>query len=266
MGAGGKVMRIAMSLFTVLALISTTGCKKKPKDQPVTTTPDAAAMAGSDMGSAGSGSDTAMGSGSDSGSGSAGSGEQTMTKMAGNCPSTVFGATTKAEVKGKDVVLTITAADKDAIGAIQSRTVALLKEKADGGKGMTHDQKGSVGGGKGICPVHFGDGGKGTSKKDAKGVVITITTADAAALKTTIDERITKTTDWMKTNVKEGDKGTSGGVGGGKGGHGQNHSGSGDSKGKDRKGDGKGGGAGIGGGGGKGTGGGSADNKDGSGS
>lgn len=260
-------MRLAMSLFTVLALASTTACKKKPKEQPApAATPDAATMAGSDnMGSAGSGSDMmgSAGSGSDAGSGSGG--EQAMSNQAGNCPSTVFGATTTAEVKGKDVVLTISATDKDAIAAIQTRTAALLKEKADGSKGSAHDQKGTVGGGKGICPVHFGDGGKGTSKKDAKGVVITITTADAAALKTTIDERITKAADWVKANVKEGDKGNTGGVGGGKGGHGQNHSGEGDSKGKERKNDGKGGGAGTGGGGGKGTGGGSAANKDGSG-
>ena len=252
-------MRIAMSLCTVLALISTTGCKKKPKDQPVTTTADAAAMAGSDM--AGSGSDTMGSAGSGSG------GEQAMSNMAGNCPSTVLGSTTKAEVKGKNIVLTITATDKDAIAAIQTRTAALLKEKAaaGGGKGSAHDQKGTVGGGKGICPVHFGEGGKGASKKDAKGVVITITTGDAAALKTTIDERITKAADWVKDHVKDGDKGNTGGVGGGKGGHGQNHSGEGDSKGKDRKGDGKGDGKGTGGGKGDGTGGGS-DKKDGSGS
>jgi hypothetical protein len=261
-------MRIAMSLFTALALVSTTGCKKKPKEQPVVV-PDAAAMAGSDLaGSDGSGSDTmgSAGSGSDTMAGSGSAGEQAMSNMAGNCPSTVFGATTKADVKGKDIVLTITATDKDAIAAIQTRTTALLKEKADGGKGSSHDQRGSVGGGKGICPVHFGEGGKGVSKKDAKGVVITITTGDAAALKTTIDERITKATEWMKANLKEADKGNTGGIGGGKGGHGQNHSGEGDSMGKDRKGDGKGGGIGSGGGGGKGTGGGSTGNKDGSGS
>ena len=238
-------MRIAMSLFTVLALVSTTACKKKPKDQPVAPSSDAAEIgSGSDMtGSAGSGSDMGSGSGSDmSGSGSAG-GDMAMANQAGNCPSMVFGATTKAEVKGKDVVLTITATDKDAIAAIQTRTEALLKEKADGGSGSAHDQKGTVGGGKGMCPVHFGDGGKGKSKKDGKGVVITITTADAAALKTTIDDRITKATEWMKTHVKEGDKGNTGAVGGGKGG-----------------------GAGTGGGSGAGTGGGSAGNKDGSGS
>ena len=158
-------MRIAMSLFTVLALASTMACKKKPKDAPAPAPVADAAMAGSDnMGSAGSGSDMmgSGGSGSDSmGSGSAG--EQAMSNQAGNCPSTVFGATTKAEVKGKDIVLTITATDKDAIAAIQTRTTALLKEKADGGKGSAHDQKGTVGGGKGICPVHFGDGGKGVS-------------------------------------------------------------------------------------------------------
>jgi hypothetical protein len=179
-----------------------------------------------------------------------------MSKKAGNCPSTVFGSTTKAELKGKDIVLTITSDDKDAIATIQRRTEELLKEKADGAAGGTHDQKGSFGGGKGICPVYWEEGGKATSKKDAKGVVITITPKDKAdELKKTIDDRVTKAAEFVKTNVKAGDAGTSGGVGGGKGDHGGNHSGSGDGKGKERK-DGTGGGAGTGGGGSKGTGGG----------
>ena len=95
-------------------------------------------------------------------------------------------------------------------------------------------------------------------RKDAKGVVITITPKDKVEdLKKAIDERITKAAEWVKANVKEGDAGTSGGVGGGKGDHGGNHSGEGDGKGKDRKEGGTGGGAGTGGGGGKGTGAGS---------
>ncbi len=215
---------------------------------------------GSDAGSgsqqAGSGSATAAGSGS----GSAAT-ETAMQHGAGKCPSTVLGAETKAEVKGKDVVLTITAGDKDAIAAIQRRAEDLVKEKQDAPGGTVHDQKGSQGGGKGICPVFWDDGGKAAFKKDDKGAVITITPKDKPeALKATIDGRIAKAAEWVKSNVKPGDAGNKGAVGGGSGDHGSDHSGSGDGKGKERKGgDGK--GSGTGGGGGAGTGGGKADKK-----
>jgi hypothetical protein len=267
-------MRIAMTLMALaLTLSVTAGCKKK-KTGDVGPASGTASMTGSGtdttMAGSGSGTDTMAGSGAGSGSdtmagsGSAGAGSgsdmaaaDTMTKKAGNCPSTVLGSTTKAEVKGKTVVVTITSADKDAIATIQRRSEELLKEKADGAGSAAgaHDQKGSHGGGQGICPVYWEEGGKATSKKDAKGVVITITPKDKPEdLKKTIDERITKAADWVKANVKPGDAGSGAGVGGGKGDHGGNHSGSGDSKGKEKGG---GGGAGTGGGGGKGTGGGS---------
>ena len=211
------------------------------------------AGSGSDMtgsGSAGSGSDMA-GSGS-----GAGAGDQ-MAHHAGNCPSTVLGSTTTATVKGKDVVLTISATDKDAIAAIQRRTEELVKEKADDkSAGSAHDQKGTHGGAMGICPVFYGEGGTAKSKKDGKGVTITITPKDKPDdLKKEIDARITKAADWVKANVKAGDQGNQGGVGGGKGEHGSDHKGQGDGKGKERKG-GSGSGAGTGGGGGAGTGGG----------
>jgi len=217
------------------------------------------AGSGSDMGSgsAGSGSDSGSGSGmAGSGSGAEGT---TMAHQAGNCPSTVLGSTTTAAVKGKDVVLTITATDKDAIAAIQRRTDELVKEKADDKmSGSAHDQKGTHGGAMGICPVYYGEGGSAKSKKDAKGVTITITPKDKPDdLKKAIDERITKAADWVKTNVKPGDQGNQGGVGGGSGEHGSDHKGQGDGKGKERKGGGgTGAGAGTGGGGGAGTGGG----------
>jgi hypothetical protein len=216
----------------------------------------------------GSGSGQTVGSGSDVGSGNAGtgsgSGGETMTKGGGNCPSMVLHAETKADVKGKDVVLTISSTDKDAVIAIQKRTDELLKDKANKPAGAVHDQKGSQGGKQGKCPVHWDEGGKATSKKEANGVTITITPKDKPeALKTTIDERIKAAAEWVKANIKEGDDKNKGGVGGGKGEHGSTHAGSGDGKGKERKGsgsgsgDGKGGGAGTGGGGGAGTGGGS---------
>lgn len=175
----------------------------------------------------------------------------------------MFGSTTKAELKGGKILVTVTSSDKDAIAAIQKRSAELVKEKTDGGApGDGHDQKGTHGGGMGLCPVHVGDGGKAEVKNQKDGVVVTITPKDKPELlKTEIDARITKAADWVKANIKEGDKGTQGGVGGGGGEHGMNHSGDGDGKGKEDKddkkgGDGGGGGAGTGGGGGKGTGGG----------
>jgi hypothetical protein len=184
-----------------------------------------------------------------------------MKMSAGNCPSMVLGATTKAEVKGKDVVLTITSTDKDAIASIQKRAEALLKEKKDGATGDAHDQKGTHGGGKGMCPVFYGEGGTAKSKKDGKGVTITITPKiKPEELKAQIDERIAKSTKWVEEHIKAGPEGNKGAVGGGKGAHGSTHQGQGDGKGKERK-DGTGGGAGTGGGGSKGTGGGAGDEK-----
>ncbi|HEY5945873.1 MAG TPA: hypothetical protein VIV40_10305 [Kofleriaceae bacterium] len=261
--------------MALLALaLATTGCKKK-ENKPAENAGSGSAMVGSDMGSgsAGSGSDMAgsgsamAGSGSDmagSGSGAAaGSGDaMKMTKKAGNCPSTVLGSTTKADVKGKDVVVMITATDKDAIAAIQKRTDELLKEKKDGAGSDAggHDQKGTHGGGTGICPVHVPDGATAKMKKEKNGASVTITPKDKPdELKKDIDERIAKADAWVKDNIKPGEKGNQGGVGGLKGEHGANHSGEGDSKGVERKKTeaGSGGGKGTGGGGGKGTGGGS---------
>ena len=272
-------MRIAMALLAVSLAFGSTACKKKEK--PVT---DNSSMSGSahtmgsaDMGSgsahtmagsggAGSG-DAKAGSGSGAGSDAHAGHDTQMPKKGGNCPSTVASSTTKSELKDGKIILTITSDDKDAISAIQKRTAELLKEKTDGGApGTGHDQKGTHGGGMGLCPVHLDEGGTATSKTDAKGVVITITPKGKAdVLKGEIDSRITKAAEYVKANVKAGDEGTTGGVGGGKGDHGSNHSGHGDAKGKDRKGsgdgtgkgDGKGGGKGMGGGGGAGAGGGS---------
>lgn len=263
-------MRIAM---TLLALgLSMTACKKK-ETKPTGDMGSGSAMAGSDMGSgsAMAGSDVGSGSamaGSDTGSGSAmaGSGDApSMTKKAGNCPSTVFGSTTKSDTKGKDVVVTITSTDKDAIVAIQKRTTELLAEKKDNATGGGHDQKGTHGGGTGICPVYLPEGATAKAKNDKTGVIVTITPKDKPEdLKKEVDARITKADEWVKANIKPGDKANQGGVGGGKGAHGANHSGEGDAKGKERKageGKGKGGGEGTGGGGGKGTGGGSGSGK-----
>ncbi|MDQ3365909.1 MAG: hypothetical protein M3680_10830 [Myxococcota bacterium] len=254
-----------MTLLAV-SLTFSVACKKKQAEVSPAPASGSAMMGSDTMGSAGSagsadpmaGSAAMAGSaGSDPMAGSAAAGTE-MTKRAGNCPSTVFGSTTAATVKGKTVVLAITSRDKDAIKSIQRRAAELLKEKAEGTPGAAHDQKGTHGGGQGICPVYLGEGGTAKAKNDAKGVTITITPTGAAAEhKALIDERIAKAAEYVKTNVKAGDAGNSGGVGGGKGEHGGNHSGEGDSKGKERK-DGTGGGAGTGGGGGVGTGGGSA--------
>jgi hypothetical protein len=213
---------------------------------------DSAAMAAGSGSAAGGGDSAAMAAGS--GAGAAAS--EAMAHRAGMCPSTVLGATTKAAVKGKAVAVTIESADKDAIAAIQKRTDKLLAEKKVGPSGgATHDQKGTLGGGQGLCPVYVPEGAKATAAHQAKGVVVTITPKDKPDdLAKEIGDRIAKASDWVKTNVKEADKGNQGGVGGGKGDDGSNHSGKGDSKGHDRK-KGGGGGKGAGGGGGGGTGG-----------
>ncbi len=256
-------MRIAISLLALSLAFTGAACKKKnPAD-----------TAGSGSGSADMGSGSAMGSSGSadmgSGSGMAGSGsaaDTAMSHQAGNCPSTVLGATTKAEVKGKDVIVTISATDKDAIVAIQKRSddimphwLALQKEQEKTAGAAVHDRKGTHGGAQGICPIYWESGGKVNIKKVAKGLVVTITPkAKPEELKATIDARIAKAADWVKANITPGDQGNKGGVGGGKGDHGSDHSGSGDGKGKQRKdGTGSGAGAGTGGGGGKGTGGGS---------
>jgi len=267
-------MRIAMFLLaSILGLGLAGGCKKDKDKEPKVEGSSSGTMtgSGSDMGSgsagsAGSGSATAMGSGSAAGSGSAGSGSGSadaaaMAHHAGMCPSTVFGSTTKADMSKdkKAVVLMITSDDKDAILAIQKRTGEILTEKKGTTKPAdTHDKKGAHGGAIGICPVHVPEGAKTKAEKQAKGMKITITPKDNPdALKTEVDARIQKAADWVAKNIKPGDKGNSGGVGGGKGDHGMNHSGSGDSKGQERDKTGSGGGKGTGGGGGKGTGGGS---------
>ncbi len=270
-------MRIATALLG-LCLVIGPACKKDKGGSGTTE--------GSGVGSAATGSDTGSGSGSaDTGAGSAdtgagsgdtgsaatgagaGSSEQ-MTKRGGNCPSTVFGSTTKAELKGGKILVTITSADKDAVVAIQKRSAELVKEKTDGGaSGDGHDQKGTHGGGMGLCPVHVAGGAAAEVKNEADGVVVTITPKEKPELlKTEIDGRITKAAEWVKANIKEGEQGTQGGVGGGAGEHGMNHSGDGDGKGKEKGGDGKGGGKGTGGGGGAGTGGGGGNGTGGGGS
>lgn len=249
-------MRIATTLLALS--LTLTACKKKDSE------PTPPPPTGS-----GSASDTAptpppppaidaavatvptSGSGSDSGSGSAVA-TQPMTRRAGMCPSTVYGAKTTAKLDKGNIVLSITSDDKDAVSAIQRRTDESLKEKEDknaAGTQSGHDQKGMHGGGIGLCPVHIPEGAKATSKQEKNGVEITISPKDpkdADALKTDIDGRIAKAADWVKANVKPGDEKNQGGDGGGSGDHGSNHSG---------KGDGMGGGHGDGTGGGKGSGG-----------
>ena len=262
-------MRIAMTLLALA--LATTGCKKKEatptgenvgSGSAIATTDDAG---GGDMAGAGGDAGTGGDMAGDAGAG-AGAGDL-MSKQAGNCPSTVLGSTTKAELKGKDIVLTITSDDKDAVPGIQLRAEAVVKEKQDkaaaaaagGATAGAHDQKGTHGGTIGLCPVHIPEGATAKVKKDKKGATITITPKDnAEALKTEIDARITKAADWVKANIKPGDKGNKGGVGGGTNKEGANHSGQGDGKGMERKkgGTGSGGGEGTGGGGGAGTGGG----------
>lgn len=268
-------MRIAMTLLALS--LSLTACKKK-NDAPAggsdvvsgsAMTGSGSSMAGSDLGSgsamAGSGSSMAangsgsatptVAAGSGAGSAMAGSGsgsgstELAMAHHAGMCPSTVFGATTKASSKDGKVMVEITSDDKDAIAAIQKRTDESVKDKVENSAsnaGSGHDQKGTHGGGIGICPLHVPEGATATTKKEAKGVLVTIATKDpkdAEALKTEIEGRIVKANDWVKANIKPGDAKNQGGDGGGKGDHGSNHSGKGNGQGSG-KGDGTGSGSG----------------------
>jgi len=69
------------------------------------------------------------------GSGASAPAAEAMSHRAGMCPSTVLGATTKAAVKGKAVVLTIESSDRDAIASIRKRTDELLAEKRDAPSG-----------------------------------------------------------------------------------------------------------------------------------
>jgi hypothetical protein len=225
---------------------------------------DSAATAGSAAGGSAAPAGAAAGgsaAGSDTGSAAMAAGGsaagELMAHRAGMCPSMVLGAKTTQAVKGKAVVVTVESADKDAIAAIQKRTDKLLAEKKAGpASGTVHDQKGAYGGARGLCPVYVPEGARVTGKHEAKGVVVTITPKDKPdELAKEIDTRIARAADWTKTNLKDGDKGNQGGVGGGTGEDGSNHSGKGDGKGQERK-KGGGGGKGTGGGGGKGTGGG----------
>jgi hypothetical protein len=207
----------------------------------------------------GSGSDagSAAGAGSAAAAGSDAAAAEAMAHRAGMCPSTVLGATTTAQIKGKAVVVTVESTDKDAIAAIQKRADKLVAEKKTGA-GSAHDQKGTHGGGQGLCPVYVPEGAKARAKHESKGVIVTITPKTKPdELAREIDGRIAKAADWVKANVKAGDQQNQGGVGGGKGDDGSNHSGKGDGKGHERK-AGGGGGAGTGGGGAAGDGGGSA--------
>jgi hypothetical protein len=158
------------------------------------------------------------------------------------CPSTVVGSTTKDELKGGKILVTISATEKEAITAIQTRAAELIKEKADntapGSTTSGHDQKGTHGGGMGMCPVFVPEGASATAANDAKGVVVTIT-PDAKTkpdeFKQIVDARITKAADWLKDNIKAGGKLNEGGTGGGSGHDGMNRSGKGDGKGAARK-------------------------------
>jgi hypothetical protein len=259
-------MRIAICL--VLALAG--GACKKDKGAETGGSGSAtgggsgSATAGSSGG--GSGSETVSSSGGSGSGSSTGSGDHTgMSHHAGNCPSTVLDSTTKAELKDKAVIVTVSSDNKDAQLAIQKRTDALISEHQEKKTPTAgHDRSGTHGGRTGLCPIHIPEGATVDAKHTDQGVEVTITPKDKPdELKKDIDERIARAADWVKQNIKPGDKGNQGGTGGGKAEEGMNRSGSGDAHGMDRKkGSGEGGGKGTGGGGGKGTGGGGSKDKD----
>ncbi len=234
-----------------------------PADAAVAIAVDAVAMAGSaaDPTMAGSGSD---GGGLATVPEAGGSGAMELSRRTGNCPSTVFGSTTTAKVEKNVIIVAVTATDKDATESIRKRAEELLKEKADatGATGTAHDHKGTHGGGAGICPIYVPANATAAATTIAGGTEIRITVSDGKVddLKRAVDDRITKSADWVKTNIKPGSADNSGGVGGGVGEHGSNHTGQGDGHGKEREGV-TGRGKGTGGGSGKGTGGGSGATK-----
>jgi hypothetical protein len=138
---------------------------------------------------------------------------------------------------GSNVLVTITSDDAEAVVAIQKRTDELLAGRSahHEGSDTQHQQNGEHGGGMGMCPVYIPAGATATTKAQTNGVVVAITAQDPAALKAEIDGRIQRVTDWVKTNIQSGEKGTQGGLGGGKNNEGMNHSGKGDGKGVERK-------------------------------
>ena len=171
--------------------------------------------------------------GAGSGSGSAADAKP---HRAGNCPSTVARSTTAAAVDGSNVDVTITSDDQDAIAAVQKRTDELLAGRVEHhDTGTEHKQNGEHGGAMGMCPVYIPEGATATAKHLPNGVMVAIAGKDTTALKTEIDGRIQRASDWAKANIPTGDKGTQGGLGGGKNDEGMNHSGKGDGKGIERK-------------------------------
>jgi hypothetical protein len=91
-----------------------------------------------------------------------------------------------------------------------------------------HDQKGTHGGGIGICPVYVPEGATAKGSPLANGVAIKITPkGNADELEKDIEGRIARSTEWMKTNNGSGGgKGTGGGGGKGTGGGGKGTGGS----------------------------------------
>src|SRR5690606_23969447 len=176
--SGGYRMRIAMALLALA--LATTGCKKK--ENPASAPEPTGQTAGSDTGS-GVGADTGSGEGSDTGATAEAGGDATLSKKAGNCPSTVLGATTKAEVKGSDIVLTITSTDKDAVTSIQQRAQVLVKERTEAANkeadpNAAHDRRGTHHGRVGLCPVHIPEGATAKATNVDNGVEIAITPKD----------------------------------------------------------------------------------------
>lgn len=254
-GAGSSVAPPAAAGSAATGSAAAGGTAAAGSDSAATA--GSAAATGAAAGGSAAGSDTGAAAATAGGAAAGGAAPgELMAHRAGMCPSTVLGARTTQSVKGKAVLVTVESADKDAIAAIQKRTDRLLAEKKAGpASGTLHDQKGAYGGAKGLCPVYVPEGASATGKHGAKGVIVTIMPKDKPDdLAKEIDTRIARATDWVKTNVKDADKGNQGGVGGGTGEDGSNHSGKGDGKGQERR-KGGGGGKGTGGGGGKGTGG-----------
>jgi hypothetical protein len=266
-------MRALRSFALVTMLFAAaTACGKK-KDSAAVGSDQASASDTTGSGSASAGSAAASGSGSASASDTTGSGSASagsavasgsgsasgqpevntpppaggsavdttnMAHKAGNCPSTVAGATTTvADSKdGKGVVLTISSKDKDAVWAIQTRAKHLVDVQNAPDTKVEHTGKGTGGGTAGVCPVVTKDT-KVTVEEVADGVKVTIVPAGAltaAALKADVDQRIKKSATLTDEVIKPatataGSGKGEAGTGGGAGKHGGNRTGKGDGSG-----------------------------------
>ncbi|HVK76329.1 MAG TPA: hypothetical protein VM734_23550 [Kofleriaceae bacterium] len=230
-------MRKLTFILAAVTALTFTACKKKEQAAGGGTGTAAGTAAGT--GTAGG---TGTGAGTATTPPPAPAGELTGENKAGNCPSAVVGAETKV-VDDKDqpgkVVLTITATESAASETIRRRIAHLLEVQGAPDAEIKHTGEGTGGAQMGMCPVITTKDTKITASDIEGGTKVVIEPTGGQTpedLRKEVEQRITKTQEWLKGNLKGTDaSGGGGGTGGGKGEHGGNHSGDGDGKGKEEK-------------------------------